>query len=443
MEIAGKGTCAAVRNKKGKITGYRIRFFLGHDKATDTDRFSPWKSGFKGIREARKAMEQYRIELEAGMHAGAKLTFEDYAWCFHEERVSAEAITPESAAKEKVLIKRICRYIGKEVLTAIEPGTITAAYQQMREDRESQNSLHETHKKLRQIIRRAIKQHRIVNDPTDSVIAPSKPRPLRRALDKSELARFTEELSHRPLDGYSMFVWIVVVSGMRRSECLGLTWDKINLDEAYVDVNQVLGSDRTIRKRAKTEKSNRRIPLDAATVERMKAWKAVQAEYFLGLGVAQNAKSPVCSNQYCGFIHKDHIERWWHSFCVANGFGIWRDVDGNELPQQQYNDKGHPLDGNGRPYSRTNPKPRRKRYYDGLKIHELRHTVGTHLIGAGIDFKTAQDILGHASAATTIDLYAHALDENKRMAINAFASLFSDSEPTPQNKVIPLRKAAN
>jgi integrase len=65
------------------------------------------------------------------------------------------------------------------------------------------------------------------------------------------------------------------------------------------------------------------------------------------------------------------------------------------------------------------------------------------LIGAGIDFKTAQDILGHASAATAIDLYAHALDENKRMAINVFASLSSDSESTPQNKVIPLRKAAN
>jgi integrase len=436
-EITGSGTVATVRNKKGKITGYRIRFFMGGGE------YSDWKSGYKTIREARKALEQYRVELEAGMHTDKKLTVKGYALNFHEERVSLGILTLESAEKEKTLIRRISRYIGDIKLAKLEPDDITAMYLQMRADGESDNSLFESHRKLRQILKSAIRQRRIIVDPSDSVTAPSKPHRQRAALDKNGLVRFTEALAQYPLDGYSIAIWVIVATGMRRGEALGLTWDRINLNESYLVVAQTLGTDRTVRRRAKTETSVRRIPLEAGTVARLMNWKVQQAEYFLRLGVAQDGAVPVCSNQYCEFLSPGNFERWWRDFVVANGFGVWCDEDGNELPQQQYNEKGHPVDADGKPYSRSNHKPRQKRYFDGLKPHDLRHTVATHLVANGIDIKTVSELLGHASVSTTLDLYAHAQDANKRAAVELMASLFSDSDRVPESKVVPLRKAAN
>ena len=45
---------------------------------------------------------------------------------------------------------------------------------------------------------------------------------------------------------------------------------------------------------------------------------------------------------------------------------------------------------------------------DGRKptLHDLRHTFATQCVAAGMDVKTLQSILGHSSAAMTLDIYA-------------------------------------
>lgn len=46
-------------------------------------------------------------------------------------------------------------------------------------------------------------------------------------------------------------------------------------------------------------------------------------------------------------------------------------------------------------------------HISGLTTYELRHTAASLAIAAGADVKTVQLMLGHASAATTLDTYAH------------------------------------
>ena len=49
-------------------------------------------------------------------------------------------------------------------------------------------------------------------------------------------------------------------------------------------------------------------------------------------------------------------------------------------------------------------------------LHTLRHTNASLLISQGVDVRTVASLLGHAQASTTLDIYAHAFDKNKRKA---------------------------
>ena len=53
-----------------------------------------------------------------------------------------------------------------------------------------------------------------------------------------------------------------------------------------------------------------------------------------------------------------------------------------------------------------------------LRVHDLRHTAASLWLGAGADPKVVQRILGHASAAMTMDLYGHLIDTNLWDAAN-------------------------
>jgi integrase len=49
---------------------------------------------------------------------------------------------------------------------------------------------------------------------------------------------------------------------------------------------------------------------------------------------------------------------------------------------------------------------------DGLTPHELRHTAASLAVSAGANVKSVQRMLGHASAAMTLDVYSALFDDD-------------------------------
>src|SRR5262249_1394268 len=45
-----------------------------------------------------------------------------------------------------------------------------------------------------------------------------------------------------------------------------------------------------------------------------------------------------------------------------------------------------------------------------VRVHDLRHTAASLWLAAGADPKVVQRVLGHATAAMTMDLYGHLVD---------------------------------
>ncbi|MGH1551003.1 tyrosine-type recombinase/integrase [Leifsonia poae] len=67
---------------------------------------------------------------------------------------------------------------------------------------------------------------------------------------------------------------------------------------------------------------------------------------------------------------------------------------------------------------------------DGFRIHDLRHYYASLLIAAGLDIKTVQARLRHASATTTLDTYGHLWPDKDESARAAVSVAFADRPAT-------------
>ncbi|WP_125154082.1 site-specific integrase [Clostridium rectalis] len=67
--------------------------------------------------------------------------------------------------------------------------------------------------------------------------------------------------------------------------------------------------------------------------------------------------------------------------------------------------------------------------------HSLRHTFTTRMCEAGINIKAMQDILGHADAETTMNIYAEATKDLKRAELINFEDYFNVQKVVQTGKV--------
>jgi integrase len=60
-----------------------------------------------------------------------------------------------------------------------------------------------------------------------------------------------------------------------------------------------------------------------------------------------------------------------------------------------------------------------------IRFHDLRHTSATLLLNQGVHAKIISSRLGHANITTTLNIYAHALQEADQAAADKFDFLFT------------------
>lgn len=178
---------------------------------------------------------------------------------------------------------------------------------------------------------------------------------------------------------YETYFKLIIATGMRRGECCGLQWGDINWQERSIHIQRnvvkVTGED-IIVKETKTVAGDRYV-------------------YF--------------SLEMESLLREFQRECSWET----------ETYDGRELEASDYIFRRH---GYRLPMTPTTFTWRFKLILKkhglpaALNVHSLRHTNASLLIAGGADVATVAGLLGHSQPSTTLDIYTHAFDKNKKAA---------------------------
>lgn len=179
----------------------------------------------------------------------------------------------------------------------------------------------------------------------------------------------------------------------------------MDFENARLRIRKQYGKEKVL-KDPKTAKSRRTISIDSQTVDYLRDWRTRQQTIFAEAGAEQQANSPVCSNELCGFLDPDNFSRWRRKFFVKEGLAHYAN-------ETVYTDK-------------CGIERVKHSGYVGPNFHALRRAQATLLVAGGVDPKTVQARLGHESLNTTLNIYAEEVGENDRKAADFMGELLRD-----------------
>lgn len=73
---------------------------------------------------------------------------------------------------------------------------------------------------------------------------------------------------------------------------------------------------------------------------------------------------------------------------------------------------------------KANKENRKPVVFEHFSTHTMRHTFATRALENGIPPKVVQELLGHSTIKTTMDIYTHVLPKTKNEEIQKIANLF-------------------
>jgi integrase len=175
---------------------------------------------------------------------------------------------------------------------------------------------------------------------------------------------------------------LMAMTGMRRSEVVGLRWSDVNARSGSLTVAQaatVIDGTEVVDV-PKTRRSRRVIDLDTETAAVLHRHRNEQRELLLRLGVTATASDRAFTNEVGDPIRPASI---------GQAFG--RLIEAAGVPR--------------------------------IRLHDLRHTHASHLLMAGVNVKVVSERLGHASVSFTLDTYGHVMPGQQAQAAAAAAAL--------------------
>ena len=216
----------------------------------------------------------------------------------------------------------------------------------------------------------AVKMQMISTNPCKNVTIPKVVTPEKDYYSIEEAQHLMELFNQESEENYKYvcFFILAIYTGFRLGELLGLEWKDVNFETNVITVNRTCLYSKAkgglYTETPKTKQSMRSLKVPHGVIDMLKKWYDLQDKQRKKVGSK--------------WIETDRIFTKW----------------------------------NGLTLDRTAPGYYYKRFCErtGMRYvstHSMRHLNASLLINAGIDVKTVQSCLGHSTATTTLQIYAH------------------------------------
>lgn len=223
----------------------------------------------------------------------------------------------------------------------------------------------------------------------------------RKALTVQEQEIFLDFLkkSNMYRHWYPIFA-LMVGTGLRVGEAVGLRWDDVDFDNNTISVNHTLiyynhakGGCYFGINTPKTRAGERTIPM----IESVREAILQEKEYQKEAGIKCTARV----DGFTDFIFVNRFGNTQHQGTLNKALRrIIRDCNQEILDKTK--DKDNVI------------------LLPNFSCHTLRHTFTTRLCESGINIKVIQSVLGHADVSTTLDIYADVTKELKNAEMQTF-----------------------
>jgi integrase len=324
-------------------------------------------------KDAQNELTKLLHSLQTGTYVEpTKLTVGEYLrrWLADYAKTNVSPKTYERY--EEIARLHLIPGLGHFVLTKLQPLHIQALYSAMLQHGRkggsgglsAQTVLHH-HRVLREALQQAIRWQLLVRNPSDAVEPPRVPGREFRPLDEAQTARLVEAARGSRL---FMPTLLAVATGMRRGEVLALRWCDVDFAANALAVCRSLEETREglSFKQPKTQRGRRRVTLPGFAVDALRRHRTEQAAERLKLGPAYEDNELVCP---CP------DGRPWVPGSFSAGFIAFC----------------------------------RRRGFERLRFHDLRHGHATQLLQEGIHPKVVSERLGHSTIGITLDTYSHVM----------------------------------
>lgn len=260
------------------------------------------------------------------------------------------------------------------------------------------------HTVLHQVLDMAADDRYIRRNPSDNVLKELKQvlalkAEKRRALTKAEQNLFLDYLkrTEKYQHWYPVFA-VMVGTGMRVGETVGLRWYDIDLEDGIIDVNHTLVY---YRHAVNGCYCNVQSPKTPSSIRQIAMLSFVK-EAFLQEKQYQEANGICCKATVDGYT----------DFIFVNRFGDPQHQGTlNKALRRIIRDCNHEVLLEGKKDAVFLPH---------FSCHILRHTFTTRMCEAGVNMKVIQETLGHADVSTTLNIYADVTKDMKKQAFTRF-----------------------
>lgn len=336
----------------------------------------------KTQKEVRKKMQAAAVAVNAGTYTEpTKITLGQWLDIWLAEYLGG--VKPTTASTYKAMINNhIKPALGSVLLSNLHPHIIQQFINSLPL---AAASVRLTYRVLHLSLEKAVKLEYINKNPAGGCELPKLTQKEMHPLSDEETAAILNVAKNTPLE---QLIIVALFTGLRESELLGLTWNSVDFSRGTLAIDKQLARNRfrqndNVFSSPKSGKSRVLLPA-SAVMKTLRRQQLHQKEMQLHAGnLWNNTYNLVFTNADGSPLEQSNIGQRFKKLALTAGI-------------------------------------------ENVHFHDLRHTYAVNAIRAGDDIKTIQSNLGHATAAFTLDKYAHFTESMQQASAQRMENFISN-----------------